>query len=498
MDPTENFNDYIYLDNNATTKMHHECIKIMNKWNMFPNNSSASSALGKQANNAISLAHDYILDYVFGNSKEKKDYFVIFTGSATESNCMLLRSTVEAYHRILKEMQGSNEIDCEIENSECNRHSVEANNPQTFESNRFQNTGAELVQLPGVVQLPHIITSSIEHKSILDCCKDLEESGYAEVTYVNPNAYGCINSNVIESHIKKNTCLISIMHANNEIGSINNIDKISEIAIKHNIPFHTDAVQTFGKLFNHDQKIIKEPYPAAITACFHKFNGPVGLGLLILNKNFVEGYELKAIINGSQQHGLRGGTENVAGIVGGVTALMKVTENRDEKNNKMKELILHLYKEIKKRLSDYPKISICKYADYMTNKLDDEIKPNAKIIFLGVDFENDKIDRFEKTLPNTVLISFIPSDRTLATGKTFCNIKLKNLLEKNAKVITSIGSACNTSSKSASHVLSAIKATPDIKRGTIRISVGDNNTKKEIETFVEYYLKLVNGVACLS
>mgnify|MGYP003292732366 CR=1 FL=1 len=154
----------------------------------------------------------------------------------------------------------------------------------------------------------HIITSKIEHMAILNSCKELEEEGF-EITYINVDANGIINLSELEKSIRDDTILISIMFANNEIGSIQPINEISKIAHKYKIPFHVDAVQAVGSL-----KIdVKKLGIDLLSLSAHKFYGPKGVGALYVKK----GIEIKPIIcGGHQENNLRAGTENVAGIVG--------------------------------------------------------------------------------------------------------------------------------------------------------------------------------------
>ena len=266
---------------------------------------------------------------------------------------------------------------------------------------------------------------------------------------------------MIESKIKNNTALISIMHANNELGTINDVKRIGQIAHSRNIPFHTDAVQTFGKY----KPNMKKNNIDALSMSFHKLYGPMGVGMIIINNEFIQGYGLCSIISGSQQYSLRGGTENVPGIAGSLAALIDNFKNRKKKNQKL----LTLKKHICDTLGG--SIPFGEYKTYFS-------KPPKRneFVILGA----------KKSLPNTLLLSFAKN-----IGPPFCNSKLKKFLNQN-NIIVSIGSACSTRSTKASHVLEAIKAPAVIKRGVIRISLSDKSTKKEINTFCKY---LIRGIS---
>jgi cysteine desulfurase len=278
-----------------------------------------------------------------------------------------------------------------------------------------------------------------------------------DITYIIPNQYGIIDPLLIEQAIKPNTALITIMFANNEIGSINPIKTIGEIAHRHNIPFHTDAVQIFGKIrvdmpkFNID----------ALSASFHKFYGPMGVGLLIIKKSFINGYGLVAQINGTQQNGYRGGTENVPGIAGSLAAMKYTFTKRDEKNNHLLTLRNLFISLLSKHYT------VVNYAD-----LPKHGDKNCICIF------GPTVDKQNSYLPNTILMSIIDYKHP------FCNVKFKKYLE-NKKIIVSIGSACNTKSDKASHVLNSLNAKDYVKRGVIRVSFGDYNTQKDVKKIIK-------------
>jgi cysteine desulfurase len=267
------------------------------------------------------------------------------------------------------------------------------------------------------------------------------------------------------------------MHANNELGTINNIYKIAEIANKNNIPFHSDCVQTFGK---YKLKLVDKTYQiSAISASAHKFNGPLGVGFLILEKEFVEGYRLKPIIFGTQQYGLRGGTENIPAIFGSIQALYNsfYLEYDDVDKIQFKPIFQNAIPEISNTVIRRQKnIHLLKLSQYFMYLMDRDMpKDKFKLEVLGY-----KEKRWEKHLPNILLISLI--------GENICNVKMKELLEEK-NIIVSIGSACNTSSKFASHVIDAIKY--NFRKGILRISFGDHNTTKEVEYFVKQFVKII-------
>jgi cysteine desulfurase len=410
----------IYFDNNATTFACIKAIDAYNKWAMCANPSS-SSRIALPAKNIMTECTNYILSHCGVSVATHK---LIYTSGGSESNNFIIRSCVKSFKKM----------------------SVEKNMPVK----------------------PHIITSSIEHHTSIACLHDLLDYNEIEVTFIDPDMYGIIDPSNVEKEIKKNTCLITIMHANNEVPAINNIEKIAKIAHKYNIPMHSDCVQTFGKY----QINLKELGIEAISASSHKFYGPKGMGLIIISNELYDGYKLHAEISGSQQYGLRGGTENVPGIVSMAASIKDAFHNREKKNEHLNEMRLKLIEMIEEKfiIEDYQK-----YINYNEYNIPDDLNP-LSIVFLGPD--NNK-----HVLINTVFLSVVKN-----IGIPFCNIELKKYLDDNG-IVVSISSACLTNNDMASHVLTGIGAPKVIKRGILRISFGDNNNISELKDFMKFFIK---------
>ncbi len=408
----------IYFDNNATTLICEPAKKTYNEW-LSCYNPSSDSRIAKPAKQMIEKTSDAILSHC---NVSIATHTILFTSGATESNCFIIRACVKAYKKKLIEKGSS--------------------------------------------MKPHVIVSAIEHHSIIECVKDLEDMGDVDVSYIAPTVYGNILPEDVEKEIRPGqTCLISIMFANNEIPVINNVEEIGRIAHANRIPMHSDCVQIFGK-YKID---IPKNNIDALSASAHKFYGPKGVGLLILNNKLVEGYGLTAEINGSQQYGLRGGTENTAGIASTWAALKWVFTNRKKKNMKL----FALREAMLSKLAKYYKFG--NFVDYVT-KEDLADKHILELVSLG-----PPDDKKGYILPNTILLSVAKNK-----GRPFCNVELKKYLDSKGCVI-SIGSACLTKSDKASHVLSAIGAPPVIKRGVLRISFNDFNTISEIDKFIIHF-----------
>lgn len=364
-------------------------------------------------------------DDVTHDDNECDKYKVIFTSGASEANSTILRSTVDAY------------IDV----------TVTDNTPSSGKSR------------------PHIIISEIEHRSLLDIAKSFEERGIATVSYIAPTKLGYINPADVEAAISFNTCIICIMHANNETGAINNIRAIGKIAHSHNIPLHCDTVQTFGKFTINPI----EMHIDSFCISFHKFHGPPGVGALIVRQNFLAGYKLQPLIFGSQNEGLRGGTENLPGIGASYTALAYTMVDRLSKNAKM----LRLKKSIMRSLER--KYTVSTYADYSNGNVS---TTNVQLVYLTTD------QPFY--LPNTLMIAVIKK-----TQPYVCNSDMKNELEARG-IVVSVGSACNTANDKASHVLYAMNVDSFIRKGALRISLGDDTTDDDCDQFTSAFITIVD------
>jgi cysteine desulfurase len=414
-----NNDKYVYLDNNATTIPPEKVGNFMSNW-LYCGNPSASYQSANAAKKLIENTKKYIYDVCETNDTK---YSIIFNSGASEGNSFIIRASIESYYAKFK--------------SKC-----------------------------------HIITSSIEHKSIITCLNNLSNAGLVDVTYINPNIYGIVKVDNIENSIRKNTILISIMYANNEIGSINPISDIGKLCNKYKIPFHCDIVQAFGKY-----KINLEDLNINIaTLSFHKLYGPAGIGACIINNDFTSGYGIKAQICGSQMGNLRGGTENIIGIAGSLAAMKYNFSNRNKKNEKLIKLRNSIYYALEK---EFDEGIIENYTEY--SKSTELVKP-FEFVLIGPNINSNE------RLPNTLLIAFCKNVED--KDEMFCNTKLKDELYKRGHII-SIGSACNTQSDKASHIISNMKLNLIIRRGVVRISLGDNNKSKEIKEFIKNLIECI-------
>ncbi len=370
-----------YFDNAATTKVKEEVLK-----EMFPyfsveyGNPSSMYSIGRSSRRAIETARKRVAELI--NCKPKEIYF---TSCGSESDNMALKGIAYA-------------------NKEKGNH---------------------------------IITSKIEHPAILNSCKTLEKQGY-RITYLNVDEEGNIDISELENSINKDTILISIMFANNEIGTIEPIEQISKIAKKHNIIFHTDAVQACGNI-----KIdVKEMGIDMLSLSGHKINAPKGVGALYVR----EGIEFDRFLDGGhQEKNKRAGTENVAEIVGLGKACEIAQNNLESHINKLKEL-----------------------RDFYINQVE------------------EKIDNIKLNGPRD---NRLPGNANISFKRVNGSELLLKLDEKG--ICASAGSACSTGSSSPSHVLTSIGLDSKIADGTLRVSFGEENSKEDVEYLVENLEKIV-------
>ncbi len=366
-------NSKIYLDNNATTQIDNDVFNAMLPYlkENYANPSSIYS-FGREIRDEINLARNYIAQLLNVDFKN-----IIFTSGGSESNVTAIYSAIKKYpHK------------------------------------------------------KHIITTKLEHTSVIETMKNIENNGY-KITYLNVDKFGRINLEDLENSITDSTCLVCIMLANNEIGNIYPLKQISNIAHKHNILVHCDAVQAVGKI-NIDVKDLDVDF---LSFSGHKIHAPKGIGVLYIknNENFFP------LVYGHQETNRRGGTENVPAIVGlGKSVKLIIDDN------------FNIEKEI-----EYLR-------DYMENKIRNEIDD----IHIYGDLEN--------RIPNTSSIAF----------KGVNAVELMLVLE-NYNIFVSTGSSCNSQIALPSDVLVACNA--DLNNySPIRISLSKFNTKDEIDIFVKY------------
>lgn len=289
----------------------------------------------------------------------------------------------------------------------------------------------------------HIITSKIEHHAIEEPCKWLEQHGF-KITYLNVDRHGLVDPKEVEKAITKETILVSIMHANNEIGTIEPIEEIGKICKKHKVYFHTDAVQSFGKI----PIDVKKMNIDLLSASSHKLYGPKGIGLLYINQDV----KIEPVQHGGgHEQGLRSGTENVPGIVGFAKAIELAEKNMKKETDRQTRLRDRIISEILKipgaQLNGHP----------------------------------------SKRLPNNVNVSIKGIE-----GESL----LIRLNEKGIAVST--GSACSTKSLAPSHVLTAIGLTPEQAHGSLRITLGKDNTEQDVNYVLEELPKIINSLRKIS
>lgn len=283
----------------------------------------------------------------------------------------------------------------------------------------------------------HIITSRIEHPAVLNTCRQLEREGF-RVTYLKVDKNGFIDLEELKNSINSKTILVSIMFANNEVGTIEPIKEISRIVHSNNAIFHTDAVQAVGNI-----KIdVKEMGIDLLSMSAHKFYGPKGVGALYVRDN-IEFIQLQN--GGHQENDKRAGTENVAGIVGLGKAIELATTSISQNNEKLLNLRNYCIEQVKNRIP---------------------------YIRINGDLKN--------RLPGNINISFL-----YINGKD-----LVKLLAKKG-ICTSSGSACSSGLPQPSHVLLAMGLSEDIANSALRITLGKENTKEDIDYFVDELEKIV-------
>ncbi len=374
----------IYLDNAATTRTAPEVVEAMMPYfTEYYGNAGSIYKLGNESKRALMRARETIASTLGAETNE-----IFFTSGGSESDNWAIKAVYEAY---------------------CGKGK-------------------------------HIITSRIEHHAVLHTCEYLEKMG-AEVTYLDVDADGLVDLEQLERAIRPDTILISVMYANNEIGTIEPIKEIGEIATKHGILFHTDAVQAYGHLPIH----VEECHIDLLSASGHKFNGPKGVGFLYVSNRA----RIRSFIHGGQQErGRRAGTENVPGIVGLAAAAQRACRMMEEKMTREVDLRDYLIEKIEK------KIPGAVLNGHRTKRLSN----NVNFSFEGMEGE-------------TILIMLDMAD-----------------------ICASAGSACTSGSVDPSHVLLALGMSLEKARGSVRLTLNEENTREEMDVVVEELARIVGKV----
>ena len=378
----------IYMDNAATTQVYPEVFDAMKPYfTEFYGNPSSIYSFAGNSKKAVEDARKTIADFLGARTEE-----IYFTGGGSESDNWALKATADAY----------------------------------------ANKGK------------HIITSKIEHHAILHTCEYLEKKGF-EVTYLDVDENGFVNPADVEKAIRPDTILVSIMTANNEIGTIEPVAEIGKIAKDHGVLFHTDAVQAFGHIpMNVDEMNID-----MLSASGHKINGPKGIGIMYIRK----GVKIGSFVHGgAQERQRRAGTHNVPGIVGIGKAVELARDNMKERMEYETKLRDHLISRVMEEIH-YAKLN------------------------------GDKVKR----LPNNVNVCF-----RFIEGES-----MLILLDQNG-VCGSSGSACTSGSLDPSHVLLAIGLPHEIAHGSLRLTLSEKNTMEEVDFTVDKLKGIIERLRSMS
>ena len=378
----------IYLDNAATTKTAPEVVDAMLPYfSEYYGNASTIYSLGAESKKAMDHARQTIADSLGAKPEE-----IYFTAGGSESDNWALKATAEAYASKGK----------------------------------------------------HIITTKIEHHAILHTCEYLEKRGF-EITYLNVDRDGLISLDELKAAIRPDTILISVMFANNEIGTIEPIAEIGEIAKEHGVLFHTDAVQAYAQVpINVDEMHID-----MLSASGHKLNGPKGIGFLYIRK----GVKIRSFVHGgAQERSRRAGTENIPGIVGLGAAVERAMRIMDTKTRKEIEL-----------------------RDYLIERLENEI-PHCWLN-----------GHRTKRLPNNINFSFL-----------FIEGESMLIMLDMKGICASSGSAYTSGSLDPSHVLLAIGLKHEEAHGSLRLTLSEESTKEEMDIVAEEVKKIVQRLRDMS
>lgn len=403
----------IHLNNNPTTFTPPEVVKTMVKWI----NQNSAAGLKMTQNFRKTIADDCNIKL-----EGPRGYSIIFTSSCSESNCHIIISTAHAY---------------------------------------ASKTG----------KLPHIIISSIEHKSLHSCCIQLSKNKIIQLTIIPVQVYtGTINSIELKNAIRPNTCLISIISASGEIGTINDIKTLGEIAHERNIPFHTDAAQIFGRTSINIPNLNID----ALSVSFNNIYGPPGVGLLILRNDFIDGYGIRALICGEGNDELRGGTENIPGIAGSFTAYKYIYSSRESKNHKIRNLRNNFITMISKKILT---LHISDYCEAKPRIPDDDVNtpqssriPSDPKTKKGIDIDKAITKAYDNNKPVVVIMG------EKSQFKTLPNIIMFAILHSEFNI---------KERKIDNRIFTALDVPPELKNKSYYINLSADNTIEDVKEFID-------------
>jgi cysteine desulfurase len=378
----------IYLDHNATTPVHPEVFEAMLPYykDKFGNASSIHS-FGREAKVALEESREKVAKFINTSPQE-----IYFTSGGTESDNLAIKGTAFANRKKGK----------------------------------------------------HIITSKIEHHAVLESCKFLEKEGF-EITYLPVDKYGFVDPDDLKKALRKDTILVSIMHVNNEVGTIQPLEELCKITKEKGAYFHTDAVQSVGKMPVDVQKLDVD----MLSMSGHKIYGPKGVGAIYIKK----GTRMTSWSHGgSHERSRRAGTENVPGIVGLAKTVEIARRDMEQQSQQMKNLTEAFYQKVTHAIPD--------------------------VILNG---------HLEKRIPNTLNLSF----KAVEGESIILSLDLKG-------VAVASGSACTSGTLEPSHVLSAMGISPEIAQGAIRFSFGRENTMEDVEYIVGILPEIVSRLRAMS
>ena len=378
----------IYLDHNSTTPLHPEVLEAMLPYyKEFYGNASSIHSKGREARSAVDNAREAV-----GNFLGTEAVDIVFTSGGTESDNFAIKGVA------------------------------------------FQNRDKK----------DHIITSMIEHSAVLNTCKFLEKMGF-KITYLPVDKYGMVNPADVQNAITEKTILVSIMHANNEVGTVQPIGEIGKITRERGVYLHTDAIQSVGKIKTN----VEELKVDLLSMSAHKFYGPKGCGALYIRK----GVKIMPYQHGGQhERRMRAGTEDVPGIVGMGKAIELAMQDMEEKSKRIKNLAEYLYRGLMERL--------------------DHVHLNGHPT---------------ERIPGTLNLGF-----EFVEGEgLILNFDMKG-------ICAATGSACTSGSLEPSHVLVAMGCDPVITQGAIRFSLGNSNTSEDMDYCLEVIPPIVKRLRAMS
>jgi cysteine desulfurase len=434
-----------YLDNAATALMTDKAMEAMNAW-CNRGHPSAEHEGGQETRKMMSAFRRYIAEECGVDLVGRDAYDIIFTSGASESNAQIITSAVRSYAAKTR-------------------------------------------------RLPHVITSATEHPSVAQCCARLQKEQMCQLTVLPVGRVGAdlgqVSLAALNAAIRPNTCLVTILAASGDTGALNNLRRLSQAARRAHVPFHTDAAQLFGKSAFRPPELGVD----AFSASFHKIGGPPGVGLLVVRRAVIEGYDLGAHVAGDQNNGMRGGTENAPGLGASFAALRESLEGRADKNDRL----LRMRSAVRLALAaHFPCFPVSEHAPRASESIDGGITPPPPPLSVESEGAARALREAEKGGPAALFWVAPDDDHRSLPGILLVAVRRPGFSAAAARAALERRGVVVGGGARPSVAQAALGLHPALTAGLLRVSMGDRTTGKDVKRLVVALIEVLGSDECLA